>query len=41
MANGTAFDYYTQMAPTSYTINVTMDITVLRNTLKAKGYKCN
>lgn len=34
-----AFYYYTQMAPTSYTINVTMDVTVLRNTLKAKGYK--
>jgi chloramphenicol O-acetyltransferase type A len=34
-----AFHYYTQMAPTSYTINVTMDVTALRNTLKAKGYK--
>jgi chloramphenicol O-acetyltransferase type A len=34
-----AFQYYTQMAPTSYTVNVTMDVTVLRNTLKAKGYR--
>ena len=34
-----AFHYYTQMAPTTYTINVTMDVTVLRNTLKAKEYK--
>ena len=33
------FHYYTQMAPTTYTINVTMDVTVLRNTLKEKGYK--
>lgn len=34
-----AFYYYTQMAPTSYTINVSMDVTVLRKTLKAGGYK--
>lgn len=34
-----AFYYYTQMAPTSYTINVDMDVTVLRRALKAEGYK--
>lgn len=34
-----AFHYYTQMAPTTYTVNVTMDVTVLRKTLKSKGYK--
>lgn len=34
-----AFYYYTQMAPTSYTINVTMDVTILRKTLKQRGYK--
>ncbi|WP_324823980.1 CatA-like O-acetyltransferase [Sinanaerobacter sp. ZZT-01] len=34
-----AFHYYTQMAPTTYTINVDMDVTVLRNTLKEKKYK--
>lgn len=34
-----AFHYYTQMAPTSYTVNVPLDVTVLRNTLKQKGYK--
>lgn len=33
------FYYYTQMAPTTYTINVMMDVTVLRKTLKLKGYK--
>lgn len=30
-----AFYYYTQMAPTSYTINVDMDVTVMRKALKA------
>lgn len=34
-----AFYYYTQMAPTSYTVNVAMDVTILRHTLKEKGYK--
>jgi chloramphenicol O-acetyltransferase type A len=34
-----AFHYYTQMAPTTYTVNVTMDVTVLRKTLKREGYK--
>ncbi|MEG2687184.1 MAG: CatA-like O-acetyltransferase [Christensenellaceae bacterium] len=34
-----AFHYYTQMAPTTYTVNVMMDVTVLRATLKEKGYK--
>ncbi len=33
------FHYYTQMVPTSYTINVSMDVTILRNTLKQKEYK--
>lgn len=33
------FCYYTQMAPTSYTVNVKLDVTTLRNTLKDKGYK--
>lgn len=34
-----AFHYYTQMAPTTYTVNVTMDVTILRNALKKRGYK--
>lgn len=34
-----AFHYYTQMAPTTYTINVMMDVTTMRHTLKSKGYK--
>lgn len=34
-----AFHYYTQMAPTSYTINVNMDVTILRKELKARGFK--
>lgn len=33
------FYYYTQIAPTSYTIDVPMDVTILRKTLKQKGYK--
>lgn len=33
------FYYYTQMAPTTYTVNVTIDVTVLRGTLKKAGYK--
>lgn len=32
-----AFYYYTQMAPTSYTITVRMDVTAARNALKQKG----
>lgn len=34
-----AYHYYSQMAPTTYTVNVTMDVTILRQTLKSKGYK--
>jgi chloramphenicol O-acetyltransferase type A len=34
-----AFHYYTQMASTTYTINVTIDVTILRTTLKRMGYK--
>lgn len=34
-----AFYYYTQMAPTSYTVNVNIDVTILRKILKARGYK--
>ncbi|MDD3569885.1 MAG: chloramphenicol acetyltransferase [Lachnospiraceae bacterium] len=33
------FYYYTQVAPTSYTITVNIDVTILRKTLKEKGYK--
>ena len=34
-----SFYYYTQMAPTTYTVTVMMDITRLRIALKEKGYK--
>lgn len=34
-----AFHYYTQMAPTSYTVNVNIDVTITRRKLKAEGYK--
>lgn len=34
-----AFYYYTQMAPTSYTVNVNMNVTILRKILKDRGYK--
>jgi len=34
-----SFYYYTQIAPTSYTVDVTMDVTILRNTFKQKGHK--
>ena len=34
-----AFHYYTRMAPTSYTVNVNMDVTILRKELKKRGYK--
>jgi chloramphenicol O-acetyltransferase type A len=34
-----AFHYYTQMAPTSYTVTVNMDVAILRKELKANGYK--
>lgn len=34
-----AFHYYTQIAPTSYTVNVTFDVSILRKTLKDKGLK--
>ena len=33
------FYYYTQMAPTGYSVNVNMDVTTLRKELKAKGYQ--
>ncbi|AOT71305.1 CatA-like O-acetyltransferase [Geosporobacter ferrireducens] len=33
------FYYYTQMAPTTYTVNVSMDVTILRKTLKDKEMK--
>lgn len=33
------FNYYTQMAPTTYTVTVMIDVTILRNTLKQKAYK--
>lgn len=34
-----AFYYYTQMAPTSYTVNVDIDVTILRKKLKELGIK--
>lgn len=34
-----SFHYYTQMAPVTYTVNVSMDVTKLRKTLKSQGYK--
>lgn len=34
-----AFYYYTQMAPTTYTINVSVDVTTARKALKEKGLK--
>lgn len=34
-----SFHYYTQTAPTSYTINIAMDVTNMRHALKAHGYK--
>ena len=33
------FNYYTQMAPTTYTVTVMIDVTILKNILKQKGYK--
>ena len=33
------FYYYTEMAPTTYTVTVTLDVTILRKTLKSKGIK--
>lgn len=33
------FYYYTQLAPTSYTVDVTMDVTVLRKECKRRGLK--
>ena len=33
------FYYYTQMAPTSYTVNVMMDVTIMRRALKGHQYK--
>ncbi len=33
------FYYYTELAPTTYTINVSLDVTLLRETLKRNGYK--
>ena len=34
-----AFYYYTEIAPTSYTINVKMDVTVMHHVLKERNYK--
>ena len=34
-----AYYYYTQMAPTTYTVNITMDVTVMRTAIKQNGYK--
>lgn len=34
-----AFHFYTQMAPTTYTVNVMIDITILRETLKQQKLK--
>ncbi len=34
-----SFYYYTQIAPTTYTINVDMNVTALRGALKENGYK--
>ena len=34
-----AFYYYTQIAPTSYTVNVNLDVTILRRTLKERDFK--
>lgn len=34
-----SFYYYTRIAPTSYTINVKLDVTVLRRILKERNYK--
>lgn len=33
------FYYYTQIAPTTYSITVPVDVTIMRNTLKASGFK--
>lgn len=33
------FYYYTEIAPTTYTVNITLDVTILRKTLKKHGYK--
>lgn len=33
------FHYYTQIAPTSYTVNVSVDVTVLRRELKTRAVK--
>lgn len=37
--NAEAFHYYTQIAPTTYSVNVSMDVSVVRRALKEKGYK--
>lgn len=34
-----AFYYYTQIAPTTYTVNVMVDVTILRTVLKQNRYK--
>ncbi len=34
-----AFHYYSKMAPTTYTVNVSMDVTILRKAMKSKGYR--
>ena len=33
------FHYYDQMAPTTYTVTVMMDVTILRSSLKEQGYR--
>lgn len=33
------FHYYTEMAPTTYSVTVTLDVTTLRKTLKSRGIK--
>lgn len=37
--NAEAFYYYSQIAPTTYSVNVSLDVTILRTALKEKGYK--
>ena len=36
---GEVFYYFSKMAPTGYSLTVELDVTNLRKTLKAKGYK--
>lgn len=34
-----AFYYYTQIAPTGYTVNINMDVTILRKELRERNYR--